>query len=158
MPNDLISNDPIVVRNFYLELDNIKMVLSGVQGFDIEMEVVQTSQNGPGGKQQHVKTLGGVLKAPELTVTRMAPLESKKDPIWIWFLKIRNSGMKASNRTDHRKSGSVVFYDGAWDETARFNFYGGWPSKIQTDSVSTESNEPMKENITFQCERIERVK
>lgn len=158
MSNDLISTDPIVARNFYLEIDSTKLVLSGVQGFDIELDVVATSQNGPGGKQQHVKTLGGILKAPELTVTRMAPLNSKQDPIWKWFLQIRNAGMKAADRTNHRKSGSVIFFDGAFDEVARFNFYGGWPSKIQTDAVSTESNEAMKENITFQCERIERVK
>jgi len=64
MPNDLISNDPIVARNFYLEIDGQNLVLSGVSGLEIELDVVSVQQNGKDGKQQHIKTLGGVLKAP----------------------------------------------------------------------------------------------
>ena len=80
MPNDLISNDPIVARNFYLEIDGENLVLSGVSGLEIELDVVSIQQNGKDGKQQHIKTLGGVLKAPDLTVTRMAPLDAAARP------------------------------------------------------------------------------
>jgi phage tail-like protein len=158
MPNDLISTDPIVARNFYLEIDGVKLVLSGVSGLEIELDVVNIQQNGPDGKQQHIKTLGGVLKAPEITVTRMAPLDATNDPLWKWFLQIRDGGMKANNRAAVRKTGSIILYDSAYDEVGRFNWFNGWPSKIATDSLSTDSNDPMKETITLVVERIERTK
>lgn len=156
--NELINNDPIVARNFWLDMgDNSAVVLSGIAGFDIEMDVVSVQQNGKNGLQQHVKTLGGVLKAPEITVTRMAPLSTAKDPIWGWFNSIRNAGMKASSRAQYRKHLSIVLCDSSFDEVGRYNLLNAWPSKIASDSVSTDSNDAMKENITFQCERIDRV-
>lgn len=158
MPNDLISTDPIVARNFYLEIDGENLILSGVSGLEIELDVVPMQQNGKNGKQQHIKTLGGVLKAPDITVTRMAPLNANEDPLWKWFKKIRDAGMKAKSRAATRKNGSIVLYDSAYDEVGRFNWYNGWPSKIATDQLSTDSNEPMKETITLVVERIERIK
>ncbi|MGH3495653.1 MAG: phage tail protein [Sciscionella sp.] len=158
MPNELISTDPIVARNFYLEIDGENLILSGVSGLEIELDVVPMQQNGKNGKQQHIKTLGGVLKAPDITVTRMAPLNANDDPLWKWFKKIRDSGMKAASRATSRKNGSIVLYDSSYAEVGRFNWYNGWPSKISTDQLSTDSNEPMKETITLVVERIERVK
>ena len=158
MPNDLISTDPIVARNFYLEIDGENLVLSGVSGLDMELEVVSLQQNGKDGKQQHIKALGGTLKAPDLSITRMAPNNATQDPVWKWFTDIRNSGFKAGDRSDKRKNGSIVFYDSALEEVGRFNFFNAWPSKISTDAVSTDSNDPMKETITLVTERIERVK
>jgi phage tail-like protein len=158
MPNDLISTDPIVARNFYLEISGENIVLSGVSGLDIELEVVPLQQNGKDGKQQHIKTLGGSIKAPDLTITRMAPLSATADPLWKWFNEIRTKGMKASSREDQRKDGSIVLYDSTYTEVGRFNFFKGWPSKIGTDALSTDSNDPMKETITLVVERIERIK
>lgn len=158
MPNDLISNDPIVARNFYLEIDGENLVLSGVSGLEIELEVVKIAQNGKDGRQQHIKTLGGTLAVSDIQITRMAPLDAKSDPIWKWFLRVRDGGMKAATRSATRKNGSIVLYDSAYDEVGRFNFFNGWPSKISTDALSTESNEPMKETIVLSVERLDRVK
>lgn len=158
MPNELISTDPIVARNFYLEIDDVKLVLSGVSGLELELDVVPIAQNGQFGRQQHIKTLGGQLKANDITITRMAPTDAKNDPLWKWFLRIRTAGMKAKSRALTRKNGSIVLYDSAYDEVGRFNFFNGWPSKIATSEMSTDSNDPMKETITLVVERVERIK
>lgn len=159
MPNDLISTDPMIARNFFLEIDgNVITTLSGVSGLDIEVDVSSTQQNGATGKQQMVKTIGGHIKAPDLTLTRMAPLDAMNDSLWKWFLAIRSGGIKAADRTNNRKSGSIVIYDSTLSEVARFNFTNGWPSKISTDALSTDSNEAVKETITLVCETIDRVK
>jgi phage tail-like protein len=76
--------------------------------------------------------------------------------MWKWFLNIRDHGFKS--RSDKRKDVSIVLYDVAGTEVGRFNLFATWPSKIATDALSTESNEPMKETITLVCERVERVK
>jgi phage tail-like protein len=158
VPNDLISTDPIVAQNFFLELDGNSLILSGVSGLDLELDVVTIQQVGKDGKKQAVKTLGGSLKVPDLSFTRMAPMDAASDPIWKWFHTIRDKGFTGTDRTNNRKNGSIVLYDTAHSEIGRFNFFQGWPSKISTDAVSSDSNEPMKETITIIIERIERVK
>lgn len=159
MPNDLISNDPIVAQNFSLEVDGTPLsTLSGVSGLDIEIDVVSIQQTGPGGKMQMVKTRGQMTKAPDLSLTRMAPADSANDGLWKWFTDIRGKGFALTDRSGNRKNGSVVMYDSVGTEVARFNFFNAWPSKISTDAMSTDSNDAVKETITLICERIERVK
>jgi phage tail-like protein len=158
MPNDLIATDPIVAQNFYLEIAGDNIILSGVSGLDVEHDVVTIQQVGKDGKAQSVKTRGNALKAGDITITRMAPMNALEDPIWKWFNDIRAKGFSGSARTAARKSGSIVLFDGAYTEVGRFNFINGWPSKISTDAVSTDSNEAVKETITMVIERLERVK
>jgi len=67
-------------------------------------------------------------------------------------------GFKGIARVDNRKNGSLVLYDSAFKEIGRFNFFNGWPSKISTDQMSTDSNDAVKETITLTIERLERVK
>jgi phage tail-like protein len=157
MPNSLIATDPIVARNFFLDIPGeSSLILSGVTGLDVELDVVNVAQTGKSGKQEHIKTLGGALKVPDVSVTRVAPASAIGDPLWKWFIDIRDHGFK--DRADKRKNISIVLYDTALTEVGRFNFTNAWPSKIATDALSTESNEPVKETITIVCERIERIK
>ena len=85
-------------------------------------------------------------------------MSAMDDPIWKWFKAVRESGLKGTDRAGSRKNGSIVFFDTALTEVGRFNFFNGWPSKIGTDAVSTESNDPVKETITLVIERLERIK
>lgn len=157
MPNSLISTDPIVARNFFLDIPGeSSLILSGVTGLDVELDVVNVAQTGKSGKQEHIKTLGGALKVPDVSVTRVAPASATEDPLWKWFIDIRDHGFK--DRADKRKNISIVLYDTTLAEVGRFNFTNAWPSKIATDGLSTDSNEPVKETITIVCERIERIK
>lgn len=159
MPNDLIVHDPLISQNFFLEIDGeVVSVLSGVSGLDVEVEVASLQQVGKSGKMQMVRTLGSQVKAPELTLTRMAPADSSSDKLWEWFNGIRDKGMKLADRAGSRKNGSIVIYDTSNVEASRFNFYNAWPSKIATDQLSADSNDVVKENITLQIERLERVK
>ena len=75
------------------------------------MEVVTTEQAGANGKVQVVKTLGKSNKAPDLSLVRMAPPDMAQDKLWGWFNDIRDKGMLLSDRTNNRKSGSIVMYD-----------------------------------------------
>lgn len=159
MPNDLISTDPIVAQHFFLEVDGQTIsLLSGVSGLDLELDVVTLQQNGKDGKQQQIKTLGTTTKVPDLSLTRMAPLDAMADPVWKWFNDIRTKGIVAADRTSNRKNGSIVLFDASGAEIGRFNFFNGWPSKIATDQLSTDSNDAVKETITLTIERLERVK
>lgn len=159
MPNDLISTDPLIAHSFFLEIDgNVISSLSGVSGLDIEVEVVTTTQAGPKGQMQTIKTLGNQVKSPDLSLTRMAPADSGGDGLWKWFNDVRDKGMKVKDRGGVRKNGSIVVYDTSNAEVARYNFYNAWPSKISTDAFSVDGNDAVKETITLVCERVERKK
>lgn len=159
MPNALINTDPLVAQNFFLEIDGaVIATLSSVSGLDVEMDVATMQQAGPSGRVQTVKTLGQPNKAGDLTMVRMAAPDMSSDKMWEWFNDIRDHGMKLSDRGSARKNGSIVLYDSANAEVARFNFTNGWPSKIATDQLSVESNDPVKETITLTIESLARVK
>lgn len=159
MPNALINTDPLIAQNFFLEIDgSVVTILASVSGLDVEMEVATTQQVGKDGKSQTIKTLAGRNKTGDLTLTRLAPPDAKQDKLWTWFHDIRTKGISLTDRTNNRKNGSVVLYDSTHKEVARFNFTNGWPSKIATDQLSVDSNDPVKENITLVIETLERVK
>jgi phage tail-like protein len=159
VPNSLIDNDPIIAQNFFLEIDGeVVSMLSSVSGLDVEMDVATMQQVGKDGKSVIVKTLAGRNKPPDLSLVRMAAVDSTSDKLWSWFKDIESKGILLSDRTNNRKNGSIVMYDSTHKEIARFNFTNGWPSKISTDQLSVDSNDPVKETITLVCERLERVK
>jgi phage tail-like protein len=160
MPNAaLINNDPIVSNNFFLEIDgSVVSILTSVSGLDIEFDVVTMEQAGANGKIQVVKTLGKANKAPDISLVRMAPPDMSNDKLWEWFNAIRDKGIHLADRTSNRKAGSIVMYDSTNAEIARFNFTNGWPSKISTDQLSVDSNDPIKETITLTVESLARVK
>ena len=154
MPNDLINEDPIIARNFYLEIDGgDKVPLTGISGFDVEVDVVDVNQNLPGGQQVHIKTRGGTLQVSAVTLSRVAPSSVTSDPIWPWFMLIREEGTAGQ-----RKNGSIVLTDQVGKELARYNFFNGWPSKITTGDMEVGANNHLTEQITLVSERMDRVK
>ena len=159
MPNELIKTDMLIAQNFFLEIDGeVVSYLSGVSGLDIEMDVVSATQVGKDGKQQTIKSRGSANKAPDLSLTRLAPADASGDALWKWFKAVHDGGLKVGDRAGNRKSGAIVLYDSTHSEVARFSFYNGWPSKIATDALSVESNDPVKETITLVVEQLERKK
>ena len=153
MPNDLINEDPIIARNFYLEIDGgDKVPLTGISGFDVEVDVVDVNQNLPGGQQVHIKTRGGTLQVSAVTLSRVAPSSVTSDPIWPWFMLIREEGTAGQ-----RKNGSIVLTDQVGKELARYNFFNGWPSKITTGDMEVGANNHLTEQITLVSERMDRV-
>ena len=155
----LFNTDPMISQNFFLEIDGEQVSsLISVSGLDIEVGVATIQQVGAKGKQQLVKTLGSVMNVSDLSLTRMAVAKMDDDKVWNWFNAIRDKGINLSDRTSNRKNGSVVIYDHTHAEVARFNFLNGWPSKISTDQLSVDSQDPVKETITLTIEHLERVK
>ena len=155
----LFKTDAIIAQNFFLEIDGeVVTALMSVSGLDVEVTVATVQQRGKDGKAQLTKTLGTTTSAPDLTLTRVAPIDMGSDKLWKWFNEIRDKGISATDRSNNRKNGSVVLYDHTHAELARFNFFNGWPSKISTDQLSVDSSDAVKETITLTIERLARVK
>ena len=156
---DILKHDPLVASNFYLEIDGATVAtLTEVSGLDIEVEVVEMKQTTAGGQYVIAKTLGQNKGPGDITVKRIAPLDIDNDPIWKWFNDMRGKGMAIKDRAGTRKNGSIVIFDTANTEVARWNFYNAWPMKISSDSFSATSAEAVHETITFAIEYLERKK
>lgn len=160
MPADtMLKTDPMIVNHFFLEIDGeVISQLSEVSGLEIEIEVTELAQQLASGQYSQRKAMSKPKWTGELTIKRLAPNDATKDSLWKWFEEIRTKGMSASSLTGERKNGSVVIYDSALNEVARWNFYNAWPSKISQDAVTVGGNEPVFESITLQHEKLERKK
>ena len=86
-------------------------------------------QAGQDGKVQAVKTLGKAQQGARPVADPDGPAGLTQDKLWGWFNDIRDKGILLSDRTNNRKSGSIVMYDSTNVEIARFNFTNGWPSQ-----------------------------
>lgn len=151
--------DPLVVNHFYLEISGETISqLSEVSGLNVELKVVDFQQQLPSGQYSQRKTVSRPQWTGELSVKRLAPLDSKKDKLWVWMMKIREHGMSVKSLSGERKHGSVVMYDTTLEVIAQWDFFDAWPSKIEQDALTVGSEEAISETVTFVYEKLERVK
>ena len=156
---NLLQQDPLISTNFFLEVSGeVISNLTSVDGISVELEKADINQRTAKGQfVQHI-AYSKPKWTGEFTVKRLSPLTSANDPLWKWFLAIRDKGMSVDNRNQERKSGSLVIYDTTLKEISRWNFTDAWPSKISMDSYDVTKNDPVEESITFQYESLTRVK
>lgn len=155
MPNELVADTTLIANSFFLEIDGNPMsMLMSVGGLDVGVEVTELQQVAKDGKLHTIKTLAQKQKTGQLTLTRLAVINIGSDGIWKWFKDTSEKGAM----TAARKNGSVVMYDAKHTELARYNFINGWISKIAVDGLDVGNNSPMKETITLEIDRLERVK
>jgi len=159
MAFDLNLQDPLIANNFDLEIQGAKVSsLTSVEGLELELEKMEINQRTALGHQIQHTALSKPKLTGELTVKRLAPLVSTSDEVWVWFNALRDAGMSTLARKTQRKNGSIVIFDTTMKEIARWNFFDAWPSKIASDGVEVGKNEPISETITFQYEKLERLK
>jgi phage tail-like protein len=159
MTFNLTRDDPLTGTNFFMEIDgSIISNVTSVDGLEVEIEVADFVERTSKGQIVQHKVMSKSKWTGELTMKRIAPLDADNDPLWKWFTAIRDKGMDATNRSKTRKNGSIVVYDSAVKEIARWNFYDAWPSKIQSDGLDSAKNDVVSETITLQYEKLERKK
>ena len=73
--------------------------------------------------------------------------------LWEWRKLVEQGKVKKA-----RKSGSVVLFNQANQEVARWNFTDGWPSKITGPQAKADGNEVAIEELTIAHEGLQRVK
>lgn len=156
----LTKVDPLVATNFFLEVSGETITnVTSVTGLKMELDINEFAQRGTKGVLVQHKTLSKPKLAGEFTFKRIQPNTITTDPIWIWFLGIRNTGMKVkTGRTKPRRTGSIVGYDTGLVEVSRWNFTEAWPSKIEVEGFDVTKNDPIHETITVQYESLVRIK
>jgi phage tail-like protein len=159
MAINLTKVDPLVATNFFLEISTeVVSNVTSITGLKMELDVNEFAQRSTKGVLVQHKTLAKPKLAGEITFKRIQPNTAGGDPIWKWFLGIRTSGMKSTNRSTVRRTGSIVGYDTSLKEVSRWNFTDAWPSKIEVEGFDVTKNDPIHETITLQYESLVRIK
>jgi phage tail-like protein len=151
MPGGLpgLSNDAIGGSHFALETDGIQLSqFQEVTGITQEREVTTIKENGPDG-MLYIKQMPGPPKPPTITLKRAANMDKSMAD---WYEEAKTKIGSA------RRNGSITCYDFEGSEVARWNFYFGWPSKLEVTGLKAAANEAAIETVTITAESIERVK
>ncbi len=141
--------DPLVGFNFGLELEGGGTgYFTEVGGLGSETEVSEHAVISETG-QQIIRKVPGRLKWGDISLKR--GITDAMD-IWEWRKKVED-GDVAGARTNI----SIVMFDQAGEEVARWNAMNAWPSKIDGPSLSASSNDIVIEELTIVHDYIERV-
>ena len=144
MPGELLSG-----YQFYLELDGITEALfRECSGLSTENQVIESYQSTKDGKQI-LKKYPGPLKFGDISLKRGVTSEMN---LWAWRKQVEEGKVEEA-----RKNGSIVLYDQANIEVARWNFVNGWPSKVTGPSLNASGNEIAVEELTIVHEGLERA-
>ena len=145
----MAERDPLIGAHFALDVDGVvSAFFAEASGFDNKTEVVT---------HQAVDDKGGLIlqKLPGLlTYSDISLKRGITDDLalWEWRQKVIDGDVAGA-----RANGSVIMYNAANEEMARFNFFNGWPSSWAGPSVKSDDNSVAIEEITITHERLERV-
>jgi len=148
---DTESEDPLTAFSFSLEVQGkIAGFFTEVTGLGSTTEVTEQKLTGPTGLQI-VRKIPGRLKWEDMKLKR--GITSATD-MWDWHKSILNGKVGSEGRFN----GSVVMYDQAGTEKARWNFENAWLSGITGPAPKSDSSDLGIEEATITYEYVKRVK
>jgi phage tail-like protein len=139
------TSDGLPGFNFRVEISGItEGPFSGLDLLESSIAVIEVRH----GTDEGVRKVPGRHRAGDVRLRR--PYAAVHD-LFDWFEVTRRG-------TIDRRDGSVIILgaDRA-TESARFNFYGAWPTRWQLSTFDADTDALLVEEIVLTCERIERV-
>ena len=140
-------NDALGAYNFQIEVDGITLAqFKEVSGLSIEIKVIEHEEVTPGGVPI-IKKIPGPKKWGDITLKRG---KTEDKGWWEWINTIHQG-----NITGGHRNGSIVLYDYALGEKARWNFINAWPSKVSVSGLKAGGSEVVVEECTLVHEGLE---
>jgi len=144
------DKDPLVSAWFGIEFQGqIAGAFSEMTGMVSESEVVEYKASGPKG-QYVIQKVPGRMKWNNITLKR--GITDTVD-MWKWRKTVEDGKMD-----DARKNGSIVMFNQAGQEIARWEFVRAWPSKITGPTANAGNNEVGIEELEITHEGYTRSK
>ena len=144
----MTQRDPLIGAHFALDVDGVvSAFFKEATGFNNSSEVVtHQAVDERGGTV--IQKIPGTLTWDDI-VLRRGITDDKG--LWDWRQKVIDGQVG-----DARANGSVIMYNSAQEEVARFNFFNGWPSGWKGPDVSSEDQSVAIEEITITHEGLTR--
>jgi phage tail-like protein len=136
--------------HFYVEIDGVTQAIfreCSIPGS--ENQVIEYREGGKKG-ENIVRKQPGPLKWGDVTLKRGL---TDNVELWKWRKEVEDGKIDSA-----RKNMSIVLYDQANTEVARWNIKDAWPSKIDGGNVNATGNEIVVESVTIVNEGVERTK
>jgi len=140
--------DLLTTFSFHVELDGIDIgAFKEASGVDSETEIIEYKE--AMGSKMVIRKVPGAMKWSDITLKKR--IDAKTD-LWDWRKKVEEGDIDAA-----RVNGSIVLYDSAGQEVARWNFEQGWPSKWKGADLNAGEDQVAVEEVTITHERLERA-
>jgi len=125
--------DPLVGFHYAIEVQGVVTgYFTECSGIGSEHEVIEHKVvDGKG--REYVQKIPGRLKWENITLKR--GITDNMD-IWEWREQVLSGHVD-----DARRNGSIVMFDQALQERARWNFENAWPVKVSGPAIKSDSNE-----------------
>lgn len=142
--------DPLVAFKFGLEIEGkLGGYFATVSGIGSESEVIDQKIVNPESGETIMRKLPGRLTWTDITLRR--GVTSNID-VWDWRQSVVEGKVE-----DARTNCSIVAYNQANEEIARWNFENAWPSKVTGPEMDAAGQDYMVEEMTIVHEGMERV-
>ena len=143
--------DPLTAYHFFVEIKGSGIIGSfrECSGLGSEQQVIEYIHADEKGKTV-VQKVPGVTKYTDISLKRGM---TNDDKMWKWRKKVEDGKVDSA-----RTNGSIVLYDQANGEVARWNFTDGWPSKMTGPSLAAGTNDVAIEELVIAHEKLERIK
>jgi len=142
--------DPLVAFKFGLEIEGkLSGFFTTVGGIGSESEVVEHKIVNPDTGETIIQKIPGRLTWTEVSLKR--GVTSSID-VWQWRQEVVDGKVD-----DARTNCSVIAFNQANEEIARWNFDMAWPSKVTGPDMDSGGTDYMVEEMTIVHEGMERV-
>jgi len=137
-------NDPYGQFNFLIEIDGVvKGGFSEASGLTTDTNIIEYRE---GAEQQGTtRKLPGLMKFNNIVLKRGYTADKK---LYEWRKKVMDGKTQ-------RASGSIVLLDEARNESLRWNFREGWPSKWEGPALNAKTSEVAIETLEIAHEGLE---
>ena len=146
----MANRDPLVGFHYAVEIQGVVTgYFTECSGIGSEHEIIEHKIVDEKGRES-VQKIPGRLKWQDVTLKR--GITDAMD-IWDWREQVVQGKVD-----DARRNGSIVMFNQALDEVARWNFENAWPLKVSGPSVKSDSNEFGIEELVIAHEGLYREK
>ena len=142
----MARKDPYRNCNFLVEIDGITQAgFTDCSGLGSSTDPVEYRE---GGDNTTMRKLPGLTKYTNISL-KWGLTDSRE--LYDWYRKV------VTGKTE-RRNGSIVVLDAdGVTEVVRWNFFNGWPTKLEAPSLSAKGNEVAIETLEIAHEGLERV-
>ena len=139
--------DPLASYSFGVEISGVTIAqFKEVSGLGITVGVIENRAQQAGG-QPLLQKLPGSVHYDDIHLSR----GKVADPaFWSWIKTVQSGQIDQA-----RKDGSIVLFDFSHGEVSRFNFFGGWPSRVEVGKLSAGADQVLLESVVIAVERLE---
>jgi phage tail-like protein len=142
--------DPLVAFKFGLEIEGkLGGFFSSVSGIGSESEVIEQKISNPETGETLIRKIPGRLSWTEVSLKR--GVTSNID-VWEWRQQVVDGKIEGA-----RTNCSIVAYNQANEEIARWNLDNAWPSKVTGPEMDAGGQDYMIEEITIVHEGVIRA-